>query len=162
MKFPAKKSSLGLIVLLCTIGLLTFLACEKEILVPQGNTNVYPDFEAMFVGDVPDVAEFQAYPVPPPFDFKVVMTKCKTTQPRVSLRVVIDDENSADKILPERYKYLWTVNGVEVGKGPILDCFCARSATVTVSRMADHQNVTKTIWLWVCNAKEPSIYYEDK
>ncbi|MBK9017827.1 MAG: hypothetical protein IPM82_29400 [Saprospiraceae bacterium] len=55
MKNLSKKSILGLIAFLLTAGVLTFFACEKEILILQSNAAEFTGFEAMQVGDVHDL-----------------------------------------------------------------------------------------------------------
>ncbi len=89
MNALVKKSRLGLFVLLLVAGALAFFACEKETLFPQSNATVPTDFEAMLVGDGPEIAEIESITPTTTFDFKIVMSKCKTAQPKVTLRVVI-------------------------------------------------------------------------
>lgn len=164
MKLLSKKTGLGLIAVLLVAGALAFFACEKEVLFPQSNAAEYPDFDAMLPSDVYDLATIEPISMPLPFDFDFIVTKCgdKTAKPRVTLKVVIKEFNEPNKLVkPERYSYRWEVNREVVGTGPELACFCAKSAKLTVTRMADNQRVGKTIRLWVCSERKPQSANEE-
>jgi hypothetical protein len=160
MNTLVKKSSLGMVVLLLVAGVLAFFACEKETLFPQGNATVPTDFEAMLVGNDPEIAEVEAITPNPPFDFRIAISSCKTAKPKVTLRVVINELYQVDKSnVPAKYKYEWVVNRAIVGRGPELACFCANSASVTVTRMADSKWVRKTVGLKMCNPQQSAANY---
>ncbi len=161
MKSLSKKSSLGLLLVILLTGGLIFLAYEKEVIFPQSNAIGSPEFGAMLASDVYEDPALQPNQRPAPFNVDILISKCKTTQPSVTLRVVIKDSNEKENVLPGGYSYLWEVNGAIAGKGPVLACFCARSATVTVTRISDFQRVRKTVRLRVCDAKEDLPNYEE-
>ncbi len=152
MKNTMKKIIHGLFSLLLMAGLMAFLACQKESIFPKGNTIVPIAKGAIGVGDISETNGFEVYPAPQPFNFEIETSKCKTTQPKINLEVVIVDNTAADKFkLPSKFKYKWEVNGKVVGTDPMLPCFCADAVTVTVTRVADNKKVKKSMRLWVCN-----------
>ena len=164
MNFFLKKSNLGLLIFLLLAGMATYLACEQEILTPKDYATTTTYNETMLVGEAPEIADFEALPTTKPvtpFDFKVVMTKCRKAQPAVTLEVVMIDPIKPSK-RPMLYNYEWIVDGAVVGHNPVLSCFCAPSATVIVTRIAEKQRVSKTVRLLVCNPKEPVPNYWDQ
>ncbi len=162
MKIFAKKSNVGLIAILFAIGVLTFLSCQKETLHPKSDAFVGPDFKAIVVNDAPDMPESQALTAPLPFDVVIEMSKCKKLTPSVSLKATAKDTNTEEKDLQPKYKYQWKVDGTLVGTGAELGCFCAKGATVIVTRLSDNKKVAKYIRLYTCDAGGAVVNYEEE
>lgn len=164
MNFRAKKSGLVLLVVLLVAGLVVLLAGGKNAFSRDANASVNPDTEAIMVENMPELAVIEPdnERPRPPFEVKILITRCKSAVPKVKLEAVVGRDNG-DKpptpTPPAKYSFVWEVNGVIAGRGPVLDCFCAPKATVIVTRLSDRKVVRKTVKLMMCNSNlgaEPS------
>ncbi len=162
MKIFAKKSNAGLIAILFAIGALTFLSCQKETLHPKSVAALDSEFISTAIDDDSDMPEFQALTAPLPFDIIIEMSKCKKLTPSVSLKATVKDTNTEQKDMQPKYKYQWKVDGTLVGTGAELGCFCAKGATVIVTRLSDNKKAAKYIRLWACDAGDAVVNYEEE
>lgn len=162
MKIFAKKSNAGLFAILFAIGALTFLSCQKETLHPKSDAFVGSDFKAIVASDAPGMPETHALTAPLPFDIVIEMSKCKKLTTSISLKATVKDTNTEEKDLQPKYKYQWKVDGALVGTGAELGCFCAKGATVIVTRLSDGAKAAKYIRLWACDGGDAVVNYEEE
>jgi hypothetical protein len=162
MKIFAKKSNAGLIAILFAIGALTFFSCQKENLQPKSDAFANPDFKVLALNDAPGMPEYEALIAPLPFDFNIELSKCKNLKPSITLKVTVKDNGNEVKHAQPKYKYLWKVDGAEAGTSAELGCFCAKNATVIVTRLADNRKVAKTVRLYACDTGEAVGSYEEE